>query len=325
VHALRAGGGGSLACDAASRREGEAGGMTKANTWMPLYIGDYLADTMRLSTLQHGAYLLLLMEYWRSGPLPDNDEQLAAIAKMDLRAWRAQAAAVRRFFLRGEDGLLHQKRADAELAKAGALIDKRRSALRMARTARAARVREGRADDGCGAATAAGGADASAGGGARASADAGTDARTHDSTHVRAHPGDLDSSTRACRATVTVTNYSVPSERRDGVAPVHDARDEFWREGLAAFRRLTGKTEGASRMFLGRWLRDLRDDCAAGMALIRKAETDRPGDPAAWLAAAAQRQGGTRAGPRDEHPFSHAAQMRGVAEIFNIVTTERDI
>lgn len=104
--------------------------MSKTDTWMPLYIGDYLADTMRLTTIQHGAYLLLLMEYWRQGPLVDDDNELAAIVKMDRKSWdRDVKSAMRRFFVPGDDGLLHQKRIDAERAKASELSDKRRAAV----------------------------------------------------------------------------------------------------------------------------------------------------------------------------------------------------
>jgi uncharacterized protein YdaU (DUF1376 family) len=100
--------------------------VTKKNdTWMPLYIGDYLADTSRLSTIQHGAYLLLLMDYWRNGPPLDDDDELASITKLPLSEWKKHATKIRQFF-DSIDGRLVQKRADAERDRAG-LVSKKRS------------------------------------------------------------------------------------------------------------------------------------------------------------------------------------------------------
>jgi uncharacterized protein YdaU (DUF1376 family) len=66
--------------------------------WMPLYVGDYLADTRHLSAAQHGAYLLLLMHYWAKGGLPADDQQLANIAAMDMRQWKRNRATLAIFF-----------------------------------------------------------------------------------------------------------------------------------------------------------------------------------------------------------------------------------
>lgn len=102
--------------------------MTKTTTWMPLYIGDYLADTMHLTGAEHGAYLLLIMHYWRNGPLPDDDKTLCSIARISRKEWTADIGpAVRQFFTL-ENGALHQKRVDKELAKASDNSDKRRAA-----------------------------------------------------------------------------------------------------------------------------------------------------------------------------------------------------
>ena len=90
---------------------------SKVDIWMPLAIGDYLADTSHLDTLQHGAYLLLLMHYWRKGPLPNDAAKLANIAKLSKDAWSMNEAVLMEFFTEGEDGLLHQKRSDREKEK----------------------------------------------------------------------------------------------------------------------------------------------------------------------------------------------------------------
>ena len=84
---------------------------------MPLYIGDYLADTSRLTTEQHGAYLLLLMDYWRSGRLPDNDQVLAQITKLSPDAWSNARAMLEQFFSIEDSHWVH-KRVEQELDQA---------------------------------------------------------------------------------------------------------------------------------------------------------------------------------------------------------------
>jgi uncharacterized protein YdaU (DUF1376 family) len=81
--------------------------------WMPLYVGDYLGDTGHLTTAQHGAYLLLMMHYWRKGELPDDDRQLSKITKLPLRTWCEYRATLQDFF----HGGWRHKRIDAELEK----------------------------------------------------------------------------------------------------------------------------------------------------------------------------------------------------------------
>lgn len=92
--------------------------------WMKLYVSDYRSDTMRLTTVQHGAYLLLIMEYWQEGGLPDDDAELAQIVGMRLAEWRKHRPVLRKFF---HDGWRH-KRIDAELAAAESAYERRAKA-----------------------------------------------------------------------------------------------------------------------------------------------------------------------------------------------------
>lgn len=114
--------------------------MTKrADTWMPFYVGDYLADTLHLNTLQHGAYLLLILAYWRSGePLNDDDEELATITRSTVAEWKKLRRSMVRFF-HVDDGKWAHKRIDAELAKASSITEKRANAGRASAAAKAQR------------------------------------------------------------------------------------------------------------------------------------------------------------------------------------------
>ncbi len=92
--------------------------------WMPLYVGDYLGDTGHLTTTQHGAYLLLMMHYWRKGELPDDDKQLSKITKLPLKVWIEQRETLQAFF---QDGW-HHKRIDAEINKTERISLQRKNA-----------------------------------------------------------------------------------------------------------------------------------------------------------------------------------------------------
>lgn len=91
--------------------------MTKVDIWMPLYVADYLADTSRLTTEQHGAYLLLLMDYWRNGPPPDDDAILQQITRMRPDAWSIARAVLVQFFSI-ENGVWKHSRVEKELSDA---------------------------------------------------------------------------------------------------------------------------------------------------------------------------------------------------------------
>jgi len=105
--------------------------MSSNTKWLPLYVADYLGDTMHLTTLQHGAYMLLLMHYWRSGPLPSDQLQLAAIARLGLKAWQQIWPILQPFFTTNGDGSLHQKRMDWELRRWSEISDKRSAAGKL--------------------------------------------------------------------------------------------------------------------------------------------------------------------------------------------------
>lgn len=101
----------------------------KTDTWMPLYVSAYLADTAHLSTEEHGAYMLLLMHAWvNSGDVPSDDDRLRRITRMDAKAWKASRAELLAFFYLADSGSLRHRRVDTELQRANKLTTQRTEA-----------------------------------------------------------------------------------------------------------------------------------------------------------------------------------------------------
>ena len=95
---------------------------------MPLYVGDYLADTTHLTAGEDGAYMRLLMCMWRAGgSLPDDDVRLARFCKLTPAQWQRVKPAVMEFFTVSE-GVITQRRLSKELQKHTAAVFQRREA-----------------------------------------------------------------------------------------------------------------------------------------------------------------------------------------------------
>jgi uncharacterized protein YdaU (DUF1376 family) len=85
--------------------------------YMQLYVADYLADTAHLNAEEHGAYLLLLMNYWQRGkPLPDSNDRLATVARTLNDRWTTVRKALEEFF-EIRDGFWYHKRIERDLEK----------------------------------------------------------------------------------------------------------------------------------------------------------------------------------------------------------------
>lgn len=82
--------------------------------WMPLYVADYLADTGHLSTLEHGAYMLLIMHYWQHGELPAEETRISRVCRLSGDEWAESRETLKSLF----DEDWRHKRIDEELAEA---------------------------------------------------------------------------------------------------------------------------------------------------------------------------------------------------------------
>lgn len=99
-----------------------------SSPFMQLYVGDYLADTLDLTTEQHGAYLLLLMTMWRHGAkLPDDPAKLCRVARVSPKRWAGIWSEISRFFA-CEGGFITNNRLTKEHQKAVSISQERKTA-----------------------------------------------------------------------------------------------------------------------------------------------------------------------------------------------------
>lgn len=118
--------------------------MTEKFPFLPLSVDAYLNDTRHLTTEQHGAYLLLLMEAWKSPTvsLPDDDDILARLTGLSAAKWRKNKAAIMEFWLYdGRSRRWTQKR----LRKERDYVAKKRSQTKDAAAKRWNKAKKGNA------------------------------------------------------------------------------------------------------------------------------------------------------------------------------------
>lgn len=117
--------------------------MEKVDAYMPVFVGDYLRDTMHLSLEEHGAYLKLLFIMWGQGHgrLPNDPTRLARMVGCDRAEFDRVWPALVEFFEVDVGGafisqgrLVHEleaarnrKRTASENGKKGAVEKARRS------------------------------------------------------------------------------------------------------------------------------------------------------------------------------------------------------
>jgi uncharacterized protein YdaU (DUF1376 family) len=219
---------------------------------MPLDWTVYLGDTRHLTTLEHGAYLLLIAHYWQHQGLPQDERALARIAGLDAEQWASSRETLAALFKLGE---WKHKRIEAELTEA-------------ARLSRAGRK----------------GGEAS--GAARRKK---REQQQQDRTIVRQSFNDPPTNDEALKKEKKDTlepkgsNDAGASPTRISKKPIYsDSRHELWGEGVPILMQL-GLTERNARACIGRWLKDTRNDDASVLGAIQRARDHRVIDPVPWI------------------------------------------
>ncbi len=110
--------------------------------WMPLYIGDFLADTQHLSATETGIYIRLIMHCWQHGSIPLDPHRLAIISHCDSRLWRQYGKTILAFFDVVDASTAQHKRVSTELHRCAEISSKRKGAAKQMLENRAANAEQ---------------------------------------------------------------------------------------------------------------------------------------------------------------------------------------
>ena len=106
--------------------------MSAAPHSFPFHIGDYLRDTRGLSLAEHGAYLMLILEYYSSGkPLKADLPYIYKVAGAHSSFERKVVDRVLGRYFRNGHGLYQHSRIDAEIERYNDRVAEARKAARQ--------------------------------------------------------------------------------------------------------------------------------------------------------------------------------------------------
>jgi len=247
---------------------------------LPLDIADFKADTIALSPAQKGMYLSLMMHCFECGVLPMERIKLMRIAGcQDVRMWmQLHKPVMELFHLTGTN--YRHKAMDAANDRISDLSSKR---------SQAAKKREHPASG--------------SGNGVTEPVD---NLREAPVEHVAvdhvplkhvpqmAQPIDIVEA-EASNCSLSKLKLKEVRESPKGASrgcAALDLRRHVFEIGPKIVSNLTGRMNGNARSFVSRLLKEAEDDCTVVLDILTQANADPPGDPSAWLIAAARHRAG---------------------------------
>jgi hypothetical protein len=247
--------------------------------WMPLDVNRLLtSETWILGTAEEcKAAVTLWCESWRQVPaasVPDNDRILAHLSRAGA-AWKKVKDAVMKSWIKCSDGRFYHPVVAEKARESFDLRNKQRERTEAARLAKEAKRLE-----------------KLSGGNAPPTTENATEDFTQPATISVTEKVTASNRTDQNRPDLTLKKERAETSSPAPASPPPfdppDARTQFWTEGLALIRGLTGRPDAPSRAFLGKILKLLADDCDLGLQILRGAADLRPGGPEAWIVASCE-------------------------------------